>query len=78
VENTQKVNVFDFVPVREYHDYLLHTWIRLSKDGSVSRDDEETFAEVGCHLVAFIRRTHRLPDYGEVINWIPEIMGQPL
>lgn len=71
----QRVNVFDFVSVKDYHDTLFHTWIRLSKDGAVAKDDEGTFTEIGARFVGFIRRNHRLPDYGEVLGWVPEIMG---
>jgi hypothetical protein len=76
VNETKKVYVFDVVTVRVYHEALIQAWLRLSKDGMVARDDEETFAEVGCRFVAHICRTRQLPDYGSIVGWIPEIMGE--
>jgi hypothetical protein len=71
-----KVNVFDFISVREYHSKLINTWIHLSKDGMVARDDEETFADIGGRCIAHLARLHEFPDYQVVVGWIPEIMGE--
>lgn len=75
MEQSKKVYVFDVVPVRVYHAALIKTWLHLSKDGLVARDDEETFTEIGGRFVAHIVRTKEIPDYQDVVGWIPDIMG---
>jgi hypothetical protein len=75
-QTAQRVNLFDIIPVSEYHSELIHNWFHLVKDGMVGKNDESMFTEVGKRFVSFIFKNHRIPDYGEILGWIPEMMGE--
>lgn len=72
-ETAKRTYVFDVVSVLTYHNELFRTWLHLVKDGLVSKNDETTFSEIGSRFVAFISRTKQMPDYRDVVGWIPDI-----
>jgi hypothetical protein len=70
----EKRSIFDVVTVGDYHADLIHTWFRLVKDGMVKKDNENYFVDVGKFYVSFIMRNSRLPDYGDVMSWISNVV----
>lgn len=70
----ERKDFFEIINIRAYHEALFHAWIRLSKDGLVAKDDEESFGQLGRKFVAHIFNTHSAPDYGVIISWVPEIL----
>ena len=72
----QKAEFFSLISPQAYHENLINIWLHLSRDGLVSRDDEEIFTDIGMRCVAHIHRTHCFPSYSEVVGWIPELYPQ--
>jgi len=65
-----KKNPFDLVRVSDYHESLLSTWLRLSKDGLVKKDDVEGFAYLGAFYTDFVIKNETLPEYDKVLEWV--------
>jgi len=72
----RKATVFDVVNPKDYHKFLARTWIHISKDNLIRKDDEEAFVEIANMAYAYVIRNQSLPDYSEVLGWIPQIMEE--
>ncbi len=65
-----KKNLFELVRVSDYHESLMSTWLRLSKDGLVKKDDVEGFSYLGAFYTDFVMKNEVLPGYDKVLDWV--------
>jgi len=48
----------------------MSTWLRLSKDGLVKKDDVEGFSYLGAFYTDFVMKNEVLPGYDKVLDWV--------
>jgi len=64
-----RVDAFPGMTVSDYHENLIHFWLRLSKDGLVKKDHEVLFGIYGANVFTFLKQNKRFPTYEEIISF---------
>ena len=69
----EKKYVFSVVNAFDYHLHLFESHRRLSRDGLIPKDSDRAFAILGDKYVKYIENTGTIPEYSNVLDWVPSI-----